>query len=168
MPLCLRAVSEGFQDETAAIAGRDLRCLPSWRGGEAVGSGLIRPTLVGGTPTLLEGVGRSSRGSILLETQFGKFGLEKPQCLGQFSIVMSAKPFHLQLTAIYEAAPEGGYTSTFEELPDVFSEGETLEEAKTNLMDALDLVLGYHRDQARARQRQESSTVRETFEFATP
>ena len=45
--------------------------------------------------------------------------------MGQVSHVMSAKPFHLRLTAIYEAAPEGGYTSTFEELPDVFSEGET-------------------------------------------
>jgi len=47
-------------------------------------------------------------------------------------------------------------------------EGETLEEAKANLMDALELVLAYHRDQARQKQRQESSTVRETFEFATP
>ena len=63
--------------------------------------------------------------------------------MGQVSLVMSAKPFHLQLTAIYEAAPEGGYTSTFEELPDVFSEGETLEEAKANLMEALELVFGY-------------------------
>jgi len=43
-----------------------------------------------------------------------------------------------------------------------------LEEAKANLIDALELVLGFHRDQARAGQRQESSTVRETFEFATP
>jgi len=45
---------------------------------------------------------------------------------------MLPKPFHLQLTAIYKAAPEGGFTSTFEELPDVFSEGETLEETKAN------------------------------------
>ena len=81
---------------------------------------------------------------------------------------MLPKPFHLQLTAIYKAAPEGGYTSTFEELPDVFSEGETLEEAKANLLDALELVLSYHRDEARKSQSQESSTVRETFEFATP
>jgi len=47
-------------------------------------------------------------------------------------------------------------------------QGETLEEAKANLMDALELVPGYHRDQAREGQRQESSTVRATFEFATP
>lgn len=80
---------------------------------------------------------------------------------------MSSKPLRLKLTAIYEAAPEGGFTSSFEELPEVFSEGETLEEAKANLLDALELVLGYHRDQARARQCEVSSTVRETFDFAT-
>ncbi len=80
---------------------------------------------------------------------------------------MSLKSLHLQLTAIYEAAPEGGYTCTFEELPDVFSEGDTIEEAKTNLMDALELVLGYHRDQARKRQHHEPSTIREIFQLAT-
>lgn len=81
---------------------------------------------------------------------------------------MLATNFHLQLTAIYKAAPEGGYTSAFEELPDVFSQGETLEEAKANLIEALELVLSYHRDQARQNQSHESSTIRETFEFATP
>jgi hypothetical protein len=30
------------------------------------------------------------------------------------------------------------------------------------------LVLSYHRDQARQNQSHESSTIRETFEFATP
>ena len=86
----------------------------------------------------------------------------------QPSLAMLPAPFHLQLTAIYKAAPEGGYTSTFEELPDVFSQGETIEEAKANLLDALDLVLSYHRDQARSDKGHESSTIRETFEFATP
>jgi len=81
---------------------------------------------------------------------------------------MLPKSLHLQLTAIYKAAPEGGYTSTFEELPDVFSEGETIEEAKANLLEALELVLSYHRDEARKSQSHEFSTVRETFEFATP
>ena len=57
----------------------------------------------------------------------------------------------LTLTAVFEPAPEGGYTCHFEELPEVFSEGETLEEARTNLADALKLVLEHHRDEARAR-----------------
>jgi len=54
----------------------------------------------------------------------------------------------LKLTAVFEEGPEGGYTCGFEELPDVFSEGETIEEAKANLVDALQLVLEYHRDAA--------------------
>ncbi len=38
-------------------------------------------------------------------------------------------------------AAEGGYTCWVEEIPAAISEGETLEEAETNLMDALKLVL---------------------------
>ena len=55
----------------------------------------------------------------------------------------------LKLTAVFEPAPEGGYTCHFEELPEVFSEGETLDEAKANLLDALTQVMEYHREEAR-------------------
>ena len=55
----------------------------------------------------------------------------------------------LKLTAVFEPAPEGGYTCHFEELPEIFSEGETLDEAKTNLLDALTQVMEYHREEAR-------------------
>jgi predicted RNase H-like HicB family nuclease len=57
--------------------------------------------------------------------------------------------FPAKLTAVFEPDPEGGYTSRLEELPEVFSEGETIEEASANLQDALKLVLEYHRDEAR-------------------
>jgi len=57
----------------------------------------------------------------------------------------------LTLTAVFEPAPEGGYTCRFEELPEVFSQGETLEEARANLADALCLVMAHHRDAARSR-----------------
>ena len=57
----------------------------------------------------------------------------------------------LTLTAVFEPAPEGGYTCHFEELPEVFSQGETLDEARSNLADALKLVMEHHRDEARAR-----------------
>ena len=46
---------------------------------------------------------------------------------------MSLDDLKLTLTAVFEPAAEGGFTCRFEELPEVFSEGETLEEAKTNL-----------------------------------
>jgi predicted RNase H-like HicB family nuclease len=55
----------------------------------------------------------------------------------------------LKLTAVFEPAPEGGYTCHFDELREVFSEGENLQEAKANLMDALMQVMEYHREEAR-------------------
>jgi len=61
----------------------------------------------------------------------------------------------MKLTAIYEPAAEGGYTCWVEEIPAAISEGETLEEAETNLMDALKLVLECQRelsDQTRSQQ----------------
>ena len=61
----------------------------------------------------------------------------------------------MKLTAIYEPAAEGGYTCWVEEIPAAISEGETLEEAETNLMDALKLVLECQRelsDQSRSEQ----------------
>ncbi len=62
---------------------------------------------------------------------------------------MNLDRFKLRLTAVFEPAPEGGYTCHFEELPEVFSEGETLEEAGENLLDALTQVMEYHRQEAR-------------------
>jgi predicted RNase H-like HicB family nuclease len=62
---------------------------------------------------------------------------------------MNLDELRLKLTAVFEPAPEGGYTCHFEELPEIFSEGETVEEAKANLLDALTLVMEYHREEAR-------------------
>lgn len=54
----------------------------------------------------------------------------------------------MKLTAVFEPAKEGGYTCFVEEIPAAISEGETLEEAKVNLMDALRLVLHAQRELA--------------------
>jgi antitoxin HicB len=62
---------------------------------------------------------------------------------------MNLDEMRLKLTAVFEPAPEGGYTCHFEELPEVFSEGDTLDEAKVNLLDALTEVMEYHREEAR-------------------
>lgn len=51
----------------------------------------------------------------------------------------------LKLTAVFEEAEEGGYIAFFEELPGVNTQGETLEEAKINLLDALDFVMDTQR-----------------------
>jgi len=55
----------------------------------------------------------------------------------------------LKLTAVFEPAAEGGFTCHFEELPEIFSEGETVDEARANLWDALEQVMAYHREEAR-------------------
>jgi predicted RNase H-like HicB family nuclease len=77
---------------------------------------------------------------------------------------MSLDLLRLKLTAVFEPAPEGGYTCHFEELPEVFSEGETLEEAKINLMDALAQVMEYHREEAK--KSTAPGTVREELDLA--
>lgn len=47
----------------------------------------------------------------------------------------------MKLTAVYEVASEGGFTCWVEEIPAAISEGENLEEAEANLVDAIKLVL---------------------------
>ena len=51
----------------------------------------------------------------------------------------------LKLTAVFEEVEEGGYIAFVEELPGVNSQGETLDEAKVNLMEALELVMDTQR-----------------------
>jgi len=70
----------------------------------------------------------------------------------------------MKLTAVFEPAQEGGFTCFVEEIPAAISQGETLEEAKANLLDALQLVLQCQRELA---ERDLSpDAVRETFELA--
>ncbi|HXU44706.1 MAG TPA: type II toxin-antitoxin system HicB family antitoxin [Thermoanaerobaculia bacterium] len=51
----------------------------------------------------------------------------------------------LELTAVYLKAPEGGYVAFVEELPGANTQGETLEEARANLREAVALVLEANR-----------------------
>ena len=70
----------------------------------------------------------------------------------------------MKLTAVYVAAPEGGYTAFVEEIPGAISEGETMEEARGNLTDALRMLQECNRELAR--EGESSAVVRETFELA--
>lgn len=49
-------------------------------------------------------------------------------------------------TAVYEPAEEGGYTAFVEEVPGAISQGETLDEARENLKEALELMLEVNRE----------------------
>ena len=69
----------------------------------------------------------------------------------------------MKITAVFEPAKEGGYTCLVEEVPAAISQGETLEEAKANLLDALKLVLECQRELAE--QNLSPNAVRETIEL---
>ena len=70
----------------------------------------------------------------------------------------------MNLNAIFEPCPEGGFTCWVEELPEVISQGDTLEEARENLRDALALMVDYRREEARANMA--PSAVEESFAAA--
>jgi predicted RNase H-like HicB family nuclease len=46
-----------------------------------------------------------------------------------------------EFTAIIEPAPEGGYWAICLEVPGANGQGETIEEAKNNLREAIELIL---------------------------
>jgi predicted RNase H-like HicB family nuclease len=50
-----------------------------------------------------------------------------------------------EFTAVFREAPEGGYVAFVEELPGANTQGETLEEARTNLREAVELVIETNR-----------------------
>jgi predicted RNase H-like HicB family nuclease len=51
----------------------------------------------------------------------------------------------LEFTAVFQEAPEGGYVAFVEELPGANTQGETLDEARANLREAVGLVLEANR-----------------------
>jgi len=72
--------------------------------------------------------------------------------------------YRMKLTAVFEPAQEGGYTCFVEEIPAAISQGETLEEAKANLREALQLVLECQRELAE--KNVSPAAVREVFDVA--
>lgn len=54
----------------------------------------------------------------------------------------------MKLTAIFEPAEEGGFIGYVAELPGANTQGETLEETRENLKEAVTLLLDCYRDEA--------------------
>ena len=54
----------------------------------------------------------------------------------------------MKLTAVFEPAEEGGFIAYVEELPGANTQGETLEEARANLVEAVALLLATNREAA--------------------
>ncbi len=57
----------------------------------------------------------------------------------------------ITLTAIFEEAEEGGYIGYVAELPGANAQGETLEEARENLADAVQMILEINREETERR-----------------
>lgn len=72
----------------------------------------------------------------------------------------------MQLTAIFMQVPEG-YIAFVEELPGANTQGDTLEEARDNLREAVELVLEANRELAE-QSLAGQSVIREPFPLATP
>ena len=51
----------------------------------------------------------------------------------------------LELTAVFRKDPDGGFVAFVEELPGANTQGETLDEARANLREAIALVLETNR-----------------------
>jgi antitoxin HicB len=51
---------------------------------------------------------------------------------------------------VFTPQPEGGYTVTSPVLPELLTEGDTLEEAQANIRDAFEAVVELYADQGRA------------------
>jgi predicted RNase H-like HicB family nuclease len=69
----------------------------------------------------------------------------------------------LTLTAIFEEAEEGGYIGYVAELPGANTQGETLEEVRENLGEAIELILNYNREQFEKNFSSSGKVTRETF-----
>jgi predicted RNase H-like HicB family nuclease len=52
----------------------------------------------------------------------------------------------IEMTAIFEPCNEGDFIAYIEEIPGINSQGETIEEAKENLTDAINLMFEERRD----------------------
>jgi predicted RNase H-like HicB family nuclease len=69
----------------------------------------------------------------------------------------------LTLTAIFEEAEEGGYIGYVAELPGANTQGETLEEVRENLGEAIELILNSNREQFEKNFSSSGKVTRETF-----
>jgi predicted RNase H-like HicB family nuclease len=73
---------------------------------------------------------------------------------------------HMKLTAVFRKVPEG-YIGFVEELPGANTQGKTLEEARENLREAVELVLQASRDLVHETVGDDGDFIREPFEVSS-
>lgn len=57
----------------------------------------------------------------------------------------------MNYTAIIEKSEDGYYVGQVQEMPEAIAQGKTIDELKQNLLDALQLVIDYQREQTISR-----------------
>lgn len=67
----------------------------------------------------------------------------------------------LNLTAVYEEAQEGGYIGYIAELPGANTQGETLDEVRENLLEAVQMILEANREESERRLAKGTKVTRE-------
>jgi len=69
----------------------------------------------------------------------------------------------LTLTTVFEEAEEGGYIGYVAELPGANTQGETLEEVRENLNEAIELILNFNREEFEKNFSSNGRVTRETL-----
>jgi len=72
---------------------------------------------------------------------------------------------NLSLTAVFVEDPDGGYSAYIEEIQGVNTQGETLEEARENLKDALSIILEANKELAERNLFPGRKSIKETLNF---
>lgn len=71
----------------------------------------------------------------------------------------------LTLTAVFEEADEGGYVGYVAELPGANTQGETIEDVRENLSEAVELILNSNREECEKRFSNSGKVIRERLVF---
>jgi predicted RNase H-like HicB family nuclease len=73
----------------------------------------------------------------------------------------------IEMTALFEPCDEGGYIAYIEEIPGINSQGETIEEAKDNLADAVNLLFEERRaSQVKSKKKSVKKLITQTLSFS--
>lgn len=71
------------------------------------------------------------------------------------------------MTAVFEPCEEGGYIAYIEEIPGINSQGETIEEAKENLTEAINLMFEERRSlQMNDKKKRVKKLITQTLSFS--
>jgi len=71
---------------------------------------------------------------------------------------------NIEMTAVFEPCDEGGFIAYVQEIPGINTQGETIDEAKENLADAVNLVFDEMR--STSRKGKENKTITQTMSFS--